>query len=540
MCVHPKYNVTIGNNVSIHSHQTAQHASHPINMAFVLWFFCLVALLATTQLGCGSASLQQARSAEKRGELDKALEMYGKLARDPGNPKAIDAQYAVVSLLVNKERWREVLSESSRLASFFDPEDDWYKNHRARTAIWNPARQKVERLLTVSAEKALKQARHHGNPTTYIAGGHLYGLYIEHYPKGKKRYKAAMGRAFVMSIRSQCFLALKWFGRSVEWVKESPLTKQQTFAFTQDAKRGTLGCRIKLWRRAQQEPITDKKQIKPRQRAKREGFQKLTKEAEELLKHPNVENLKVALQGALALQRDSHYAEALTFYLMIVRFGSHHPISALAKRSALQLFGRTSRWDLMLPQLMGYLRRTKGRPPTRFTKRLRILIVLHGLRQARPLLAQKKYKEAAKRFLAVHAMAPNDMRVLSSLYDLGQRLEKYKQNKTAAGVYRKMFEGQTKHKLTTRAMYRYAIVLHRLKRPLQAAKWLLTLANQHPKSIIASRALYMSYLLYKKNRYFRRARRLRRMLRKRYPRAMEMICLYNKKARATPTCQTID
>lgn len=493
----------------------------------VLWLVCLLVLSAC------APTLKEARQHRQAGRHQQALRAYRTIAQPGGSQQALQAQLAVVQLVSKLERWGELPSEGTRLASFLDPEDNWTKAHPPSSAVYKRGASQISQTLLTYGRIALTKARKQGEPVAYVAAGRLFGLYVERFPRGNARVEAAAGRGVALAIRGDCRAANRLFARAVSWTRQTQ--SKTTPSVRRMLLRGSLGCQVKLWQQKRArliEEVADGKR-KPKQgKAMSDAFFKeVLKQGQELLQLAPKEGAVDLIQHARLLRRGGAFAGALQLLLLVVD-GSPFPSAVqAAKQRALRVFGSTRNWSPLIKPLKARLIKVPSSKRDLFWRRVQSLVVLHGIREAQLLVQANKPKQAAQMMDTIYKEAPLTKEMLQSFYKGALVLEEQKQFVVAAKIFRSLFERFPKHRIAPMALYRHADVMKKLGRLPIAARAFELLANSYPKLKVAprvyipARALYESFHCYRRMGAFVRARRIARWLSRRYPRALSTVRL---------------
>lgn len=489
---------------------------------------CIILGVCLGLLGC-SPTLKDARVYQQQGQHRKALEAYRSIGRTGGSLKAFTAQHSVVQLTTQLERWKELPSEATKLASYLDPEDDFSKTYQKQPTIWKRSQEQAAQAFLTCGRKSLQRARRLGDPVAYVAAGRLFGLYLERFPKGPARIEAAASRGIALAVRGDCKSAMSLFDRATHWNRKATSTSSnvRTMLF-----RGALGCRIRLWQERRAvllEQVADGKR-KPKQgkAMSQRFFRKVVVEAQTLLKIAPKRGAIDLLQHTSLLQKGGAFSGTLQLLLLVIDTSKHRPLVQIAKRKALQVFGGTRNWKPLILPLQRRLARVPKSRRDLFWNRVQTLVVLHGVREAQVLVQKKQPKKAAQMVMTAFQEAPKTREMQQTFYKAALVLEEQKQWKPASKLFLALFERAPQGRLAPMALYRHADISKKKGRLPEAARSFELLANSYPKLkvaprvFIAARALYEAYHVYRRMGAFSRARKVLAWMFKRYPSSLSV------------------
>ncbi len=483
------------------------------------WLLCTVWLM-----GCGP-TLKLARQQEKQGKQDLALHTYRQIAKKEGSEEARRAQIAVVKLLLKRESWKPLSVEVSRLNSFLDADGPWYQRYHSQKTIWEQGFQEIKKVLLDGARFTFKKARRLGDPNAYIAAGKMYGLFVERFGKSKERAEAAAGRGVAFAVRGDCSGALRWFQRALQWspgLRATPNTR----TYLKDpqlnsppevlsqwlkwqAVRGDLGCRLRLWLEAKAHGDDKKKSAYA-------DFATAEQAARAFVHRAPYLGGQDLLRHTLLLERAGAFLAALRLLVVIIDDNRSPRMYIVAKQRALQVFGKTNRWKPLLAVLVPKLAKIPFGKRDIFWKRVQYLSNLYSARKAQSMAQHKQGKAAVHELLKKYRQAPQQRQMLlyraALIYELN-----LKQFSQALQLYGELITKHPKHPTVGKALYRSAQLFEKNKQLREAIRYYVRLGRFQPKHPIAPRSYFQAYMLQRKLGRRRSARRLRRLILRRYP-----------------------
>lgn len=490
------------------------------------WSISILVLLSLA--GC-SATLQQAQQQEKQGQLEQAEQSYSQIAKQEGTEDARLAQMAIIRLLVKREQWKRLSGEASRLASFLESDDPWYRQYRANETLWKQAQHSIAALLLYGARISLQKARSLGDPDAYIASGRLYGLYIERFKQGTAIAEAAAGRGVAFASRSDCREALPWFQRAMEW---SPglqaLQKQMSESSIQlgqpdshpwlvwQAIRGELACRVQLWLESRQSDPASNRTHTSSATNPSFAFVRVEQSARSFVHRDPVLGGSDLLHQSSLLERSGAYLASMKLLLILAEDTRIPALQNNAKQRILQIFGQSKQWKPLLFLLQQKLAQI---PPTQqdlFWRRVQELGNLFQMRKAQVMAQQQQGRSAVQQLLQEYQGAPQQRQIL--LFRAALMTETDLRDVAGAlGLYQKFLDAHVQDPLAMKVLYRMALLWERQKNPQKAIQFYLRLGGAYPKHPIAPRAFYQCFVLYQQLGQPRKAWAMRRHILRRYP-----------------------
>ncbi len=484
-----------------------------------LFIQILLFIFSVIFLGGCSPTLQQAKKKENEQRWEEAIEDYREIAKDLNKKEAFEAQLSLMRLLGKLKRWRELLADAPRLPSFLDENDEWYRRHLAALNGRVALKKRAKNVLLEVAELGYQDGLKRGNSMGYAVGSYLYGLVVELFPKAPEIAEASLKRGIALSIREGCPRAMKWFERSLKLTEKSsrrePIRVETLVAL--------INCRRKLWIDAQ------KTKKSSNTSSSSSHFQRILDHARELLSLDPQRASVTLFNTAEHFDKNHFFKKALILLIMVLKQRKSSAIHPLARKKILYLFGKTKRWAPLLSYLNASLKEKPAQFTDRFIKRIKILVVIDGMRKVQALLKQRRIEEALQLFKEIRRVHPEHAALIKTQYHLALANEDGKKWLIAAELYRALHRHHPKHRLAPMALYRYALLLRKRKKFLKAAKWFAYLAHHYRKEMIASRALYEAYFLFRQQHRLRQARRMKRLLFRRYPSSMEAARLRQRK-----------
>ncbi len=482
--------------------------------------FVLIGLVC----GCQAATLQQARDAEQQRREKDALALYQSVAERNIDPDAAQARAGRIRLLSRQEAWTTLLSETAALVNFLDKEDAWFQTFRNRQAIWEASQRAIQDALVFCGRSAHQKAGQQGDPMAFAAVVRCFGLYLEHFPRGAHHREAALRRGESLAIREGCLPALPWLRRAISPSQAPtpslpPPSSHQPLASTEEiayqARLNLLRCEMRLWQRHREDPQN------PRWRDpnfQKRPFAAILDSAAFLLKQKPQDTARALIQQADLLLRKQALGQSLRTLLLVIQTLPDAPETKLAQMQALQIFGQTDNWA---PLLAAIPTPSPAQAKELFWQRVKTLVLIHGMRTAQALLKRGQTFEAVAQFLKVHKLTAGHPEANTALYQAALALESRNALPNARTLYKRIYTESPDDRLALMAWYRYASLLKKERKFLEAGRSFERLAHLNPMHMITPRAYFNAYESYQEQGLADEAKRIRRILQRQYPLSME-------------------
>jgi TolA-binding protein len=482
----------------------------PQKRSFFFFLFALP-LLLSGGWSCKTIQLRDAQEAEKQKRYEEALQSYEQIAKRESDPDAAKAQAARISLLTQREAWRELLGETSALVNFLDADDPWSRRFRSQSALWMESQGLIEKTLLHCGRFSYQKAREHGDSMAFASSIRCFGLYLERFSQGDARQEAALRRGEALAIREGCLPALPWLERASREDRAKKEDKGLGFA----ARLSLAGCHLRLWqlhREAPADPRWREANYKPA------PFQTHLESLRPLLKQQARPVAQLLLQQADQLQRKRFFTESLQLYLLLIAHKEKLPEIELAKQLALQVFGMTDNWA---PLLAAMPTPSPEEAKELFWQRVKTLVFIHGMRSAQRSLKRGNTDEAVAQYIKVHKLTQGHPEANTALYQAALALESRKALSKAREIYKRIYTDYPDDRLAVMAWFRFARLLQKEQKYLDAGRAYERLAYFHPLHMIAPRAYFHAAEAYKEQGLTDEYKRVRRLLKRRYPQSME-------------------
>ncbi|MEM1007526.1 MAG: hypothetical protein AAGJ35_00850 [Myxococcota bacterium] len=495
---------------------------------FLGLFLCCV-------LGGCIPHLRQAKSAEKKRQYERALAIYKQLGQQSQHPDAAKAQAARIRLLAQQSKWSAVLSETALAANFFDPEEPWSQRYHTQQGVWSTSRNALLSALHQCGRIAYDKARQQGEGLAYASSIRCFGLYLKHTVSSnpsrtskaapntswhRLQLEALLRRGEALAIREGCLEARPSLNAAQKAAQH--MSSRKTHARTHPphevwnfwATLQMLRCEIFLWQQHRERPRHPKWK---RHAFAPMAFSSITRKLRPLLQQNPTQTQQMLFEQAQQLERKQAFAQSLALLMLVIQQPSASPLRRMAQTKALQLFGQASDWGPLIDTLPDNVHQRKSQ----FWKRLRTLVMLHGLRSARKTLRKGQYRRAAKQYQTLYRLMKGHPRAPIALYQAALAFEGQRKPKYALHFYRLLLRQYPDETIAVMAQFRLALLLQRQGKILQSAKAFEELAYMNPMHMIAPRAYYLAYQGYREHGKTRKAKQLRRRILRKYPLSME-------------------
>jgi len=488
-------------------------------LSALLWL-----LLASVWWGCQAATLQQARTAEQQKREKEALALYQMVAERSTDPDAAKARAERIRLLTRQEAWTTLLSETAALVNFLDKEDTWFQQFRNQPAVWESSERAIEGALVLCGRQAHQKAGLQGDPMAFAAVVRCFGLYLDHFSRGPHRQEAALRRGESLAVREGCLPALPWLRRAISPPPDptpqipppiSPHPPASTAEIVYHARLNLLRCEMRLWQRHREDP----QHARWRDPAfQKQPFSTILASAVPLLQQKPQATARALIQQADLLQRKQALGQSLRTLLMVIQTLPNTPETQLAQMQALQIFGQTDNWA---PLLAAIPTPTPAQAKELFWQRVKTLVLIHGMRTAQALLQRGQTFQAVEQFLNVHKLTAGHPEANNALYQAALALESRNALPNARALYKRIYTESPDDRLALMAWYRYASLLKKERKFLEAGRSFERLAHLNPMHMITPRAYFNAYEAYQEQGLADEAKRIRRILQRQYPLSME-------------------